>query len=883
MQNFASRIRSWFRSGSRSVSPGELDDELRAHIQLRADDLERSGLPRAEAERRARIEFGGYQKHREDAHEALAGSWTSVFLQDLRVALRILRKSPGFTATAVITLALAIGANAVVFGLFNALILRPLDVPQSDSLYCLEQEADFGYQSYPTYLDLRDRNRTFDGLAAFTMLQTNLDTGNNPSHAWTVEASGNYFDVLRLQPFLGRFFHGSDEHGPDSAPYVVLGWSYWHTHFQGDPSIVGRVVQLDKHPFTIIGVAPPSFHGTLSFFTPDLFVPMVDQEEIEGWSGLKDRGNRWIFDTLGHLKPGVTPAQATADLNAIEAWLEKTYPKEIHHRSFALGRPNLYGSFMGRPVLGFVAGLTLLSVLILLAACANLGSLFAARAADRAREVALRLALGSSRSRILRQLFTEAVLISLAGGTLGLFAGVALLRAINSWQPLPRMPVHVPASPDARVYVVALVLALVSGFLFGLVPVRQVLRSNPWAIVKVGNTGAIGRRITARDVLLVVQIALCAVLVTASMVAFRGLVRSLHSNFGFEPRGALVADIDFGSGGYRDERVTAMQKRILDAVQAIPGVTAAATTNEPPLNLGGERKGVFRDQTATLQASNAAASSFMYIVSSDYFRASGTILAQGRLFTDHDDRHAPLVAIVNHQFARVLFGDPATAVGRYFKLLDGSRILVVGLAEDGKYFNLTEDPQPAMFLPLLQHPWSQTSLIVRSSRDPQEMTSIVRNKIRELDPGLPVEIQTWSRMLDAVLFPARVATLALGVLGLMGGMLSITGIFGMAAYSVSRRVRELGIRIALGARRREVLESALGRSVRLLGVGSAAGLVLGVLASRVLASVVWQATPRDPLVMAAVVVAMALLGLIATWIPAQRALSLDPLVLLHEE
>ena len=355
MQAFRSRIRfrlsSWFGLSSRPVD-GDLDDELRSHIQLRADDLERMGLPRAEAERRARIEFGGYQKYREDAHEALAGSWASVFLQDLRVALRILRKSPGFTATAVVTLALAIGANAVVFGLFNALILRPLDVPQSGSLYSLEQETDFGYQSYPTYLDLRDRNRSFDGLAAFTMVQTNLDTGNNPSHAWTVEASGNYFDVLGIHPYLGRVFHGSDEHGPDSAPYVVLSWSWWHTHFHDDASIVGRVVQLNRHPFTIIGVTPPSFHGTLSFFTPDLFVPMVDQEQIDGWSGLKDRGNRWIFETLGHLKPGVTPAQATADLNAIQAWLEKTYPKEIRHRDYALGRPGLYGSFIGRPVKG---------------------------------------------------------------------------------------------------------------------------------------------------------------------------------------------------------------------------------------------------------------------------------------------------------------------------------------------------------------------------------------------------------------------------------------------------------------------------------------------------------------------------------------------------
>ena len=419
---------AWIRSVAakffhRSQIADEMDEELRSHIQLRADDLERSGLSRAEAERRARIEFGGYERYREESHEALGGNFIETLVQDARFSLRMLRKSPGFTIAAVLTLALAIGANAVVFGMLNGLLLRPLNIPRAQSLYAIQRGNDtYIVQSYPDYLDLRDRNRSFDGLAAYTISQAGLDTGQNPSSDWLFEVSGNYFDALGIQPYLGRFFHGSDEHGPNSAPYIVLSWGYWHSHFQDDRGVVGRTVQLSKHPFTILGVTPPQFHGTLLFFSPDFFVPMVNAEQVDGANFLNARGTRWVFEVLGRLKAGVTPAQATADLNAVGYYLGKTYPKDDGPTSFSLVRPGLHGDFFAPAMRAFLAGLMLLAGLILLAACANLGSLFAARAADRGREVALRLALGSSRSRILRQLFTEAILISLVGGAAGLGA-----------------------------------------------------------------------------------------------------------------------------------------------------------------------------------------------------------------------------------------------------------------------------------------------------------------------------------------------------------------------------------------------------------------------------------------------------------------------------
>ena len=874
------RLATVFRS---SQINSEMEDELSSHIQHRADDLERSGMDRAEAERRARIEFGGREKFKEECHEALGGNFVESLIQDLRYAVRVLRKSPGFTIAAVLTLALAIGANAIVFSVMNAFILRPLNVPQAQSLYALwRPDVSDAHESYPDYLDLRDRNRSFDGLIAWNMVEAGLDTGHDPSDVWVYETSGNYFDALRLQPYLGSFFHASDEHGPNSAPYAVLTHAYWHTHFRNDPGVVGRVVKLNKHPFTILGVAPPEFHGTILFFSPDFFVPIVNHGQL-AQDDLNARGSRWVFMVMGHLKPGVSPAQATADLNSVGSYLEKAYPKDDGKMRFTLARPSLYGDYLGRPVRAFMTGLMVLAGLILLAACANLGSLFAARAADRSREVALRLALGSTRRRILRQLFTEAVLISLVGGAVGLCGSVLLLRGLSAWQPFARWPIHLAVNPDANVYAVALLLTLASGFLFGAVPVRQVLRTNPYEVVKSGSTGRIGRRITVREVLLVVQIAICAVLVTSSMVAVRGLARSLHNDFGFELQNIMMVDTDLSMAGYSGDKVPPMQRRMIDALQAIPGVESVGLADTVPLGEGQNGTTVFTDNTSDLRPSNSAADAIVFKISPEYLHAAGTALLLGRTFTWHDDKDAPRVAVVNREFARRIFNSSTNAIGRYFKMPDGTRIEVVGIVEDGKYGSLTEDPQAAMFLPILQSPSTSMWLVVRSSRDPQQLAAAIKSALQKLDAGLPFFIQTRYKTLDLTLFGPRMATIALGVLGAMGALLSITGIFGMAAYSVSKRLRELGIRIALGAQRSEVLQAALGRPFKLLAFGSIAGLILGVLASRVLAFVVYQATPRDPLVLAGVVLAMALLGLLATWIPAQRALRIDPLRLLREE
>jgi len=796
--------------------------------------------------------------------------------QDLRYALRKLRKSPGFAVAAVLTLALGIGANAVVFSVLNTLVLRPVNVPGGENLYQVEWPQGFPSVSYPDYLDLRDRNHSFDGLIAYEMSTAGLDSDGKPHVIWLYTASGNYFDVLGVRPYLGRFFHASDEHGPNSAPYLVLSYAYWKNHFQGDPEVAGRVVRVNKHNFTILGVAPEGFRGTELFYSPDVWAPMVNQEQIEGSSNLESRTNRgrWV---VGPLRQGVTPAQAMADLNSIAAYLAKTYPKEDDGIAFAVARPGLAADFLGRPVHAFVAGLMLLTALILIAACVNLGSLFAARAADRAREFAVRLALGSKRGGILRQLLAEAILIAIAGGVLASLASTVPLHALNAWNPDPLFPINLDIHPDSRTYALALLLALGSAFLFAMAPMRQVFKTDPSQGIRSGSSGSANpRRLSSRELLLAGQIALCAVLVTSSLVAVRGMIRSLRANLGFVAQNALQVNTDLDMAGYQGAQAAEMQKRMLAAAENLPGVTAAAYAERIPLNLGWSDGMVFTDNTTDFRMANAAAEPLEYSVSPGYFRAAGTALLRGRTFTWEDRADAPRVAVVNQEFAREVFGSDANAFGRWFKFGDGSRVQVVGIVENGKYRTISEDPQAAMFQPILQSPATSTRMIVRSRRTVEDLAPELERTLHGLDPSLPLVISPWEKELATALLPARVASIALGVLGGFGAMLAVTGVFGMAAYSVSKRLRELGIRVALGAQRREILTAALGRAFKLLAYGSAAGLLLGVVASRVLVYIVYQATPRDPVVLAGVVFAMALVGLLATWIPARRALSIDP-------
>ena len=803
---------------------------------------------------------------------------------DVKYALRQLKKSPGFTVTAILTLALGIGANAVVFSVMNAVVLHPLNVPNSKNLYMV-QRFKWPSQSIPDYRDLRDRNHTFESMFSYNIVgPIGLETGaGNPVTLWPYLATGNYFDALGIQPYLGRFFHAADEHGANSAPYVVLSYAVWHTIFHDDRGVVGRMVGINKQPYTVLGVAPRDFRGTELFFSPGMWIPSAEQPQVQGFNSLELRAEHDSF-VVGRLKPGVSAAQATADLNTIGGWLSKAYPHDDEGVYFSLTRPGLVGDMLGGPARAFMAGLMLLAGLILLAACANLGSLFAARTADRAKEVAVRMALGSKRRLILRQLITEAVLVSLVGGVVGLAGGIAILRWLSAWQPIPNIPINIPVNPDLWTYLVALGLAVASGVLFGMVPVRQVLKSDPWQIIRAGGSVmAHLRKFTLRDLLLVVQIAICAVLVTSSLVAVRGLVRSLHSDFGFRPDQVVLAGTDLKWAGYTGDRVQTMQKQIFDAVSAIPGVTAAAYSSGLPLSLGSGDSYVYTDATTDLRPTNFAADAMTYRVSPGYFTTAGTAMLVGREISWHDDKKTPGVAVVNEAFARKVFGSVNKAVGGYFKFWGGERAQVVGVVENGKYRSLTEDQQPAMFFSIQQRDSSGMFILVRSRRDAGEIAGALQRTLHGLDPSMSLTIETWNQELSSALFAPRVASVALGVLGMLGAMLAVTGIFGMASYVVAKRMRELGIRVALGARQKQVLRAALGRAFLLLGAGSLAGIVLGVLATKVLSYIVYQATPKDPAVLGGVVLTMVVLGLVAAWIPARRALAVDPMILLRDE
>ena len=873
-----------------SFSPGfrakdELDEELRSHIQHRADDLERSGNSRRDAERRARIEFGGYQHFKEESHEAIGGQVMERLLQDIRFGLRMLYRAPTFTSVVIVTVALGIGTNAVVFSVLNGLILRPLNVPQAENLYTVEQGKDNSpMQSYADYLDLRDRNHSLSGVAAYNITRAGLNVGDgHASAAWLYEASGNYFDLLGVQPQVGRLFHGSDEHGPGSAPYVVLSYGFWRSRFLGDSAVIGRTVQVNKHPFTIIGVAPRDFGGTELYFAPDFWVPMVEDAQVGGGNDLTAHAARSV-QLIARAKAGITPAQSQADLNSVASYLAKTYPKDDEQMSFSLVKPGLMGDMIGRPARAFLTMLMLLAGLILLAACANLGSLYAARAADRAKEVAMRLSLGSNRARILRLFVTEALIISVVGGGVGLGAGVMLLRWLSVWQPMSNFPIHIPVNPDIRVYGFALITSLASGVVFGLIPIRQVLRSNPYQVIKAGSAGVAGPKVTARDISLVVQIAVCAVLVTASLVAVKGLERSLQTSFGFVPQNAVVVDTDLDMAGYQGDAVPAMQRRLLSALQDVPGVASAGISDMLPLSRENpDDVSVYQDNATDLRPANKAADVVAQSVSPGYFEAAGTTLLAGRDFNWHDDKEAPRVAVVTEEFARKVFGSKTDPVGLRYRLGDGTHVQVVGVVESGRYRTLTEEIQPAMFLPILQSPSSSTWLVARFSHDSQSAVRQIQSKLHGVDGGLPVTVKTWDSELNSALFASRVATVTLGVLGGLGVMLAITGIFGMASYSVGRRLREFGIRIALGASSAAVLIAAVGKAFRLLAIGSVLGIILGIAAPRVLSSIVFEANTRDPLVLAGVVLAMFLVGLLATWMPALRALKVNPSSLLREQ
>ncbi len=803
---------------------------------------------------------------------------------DLRLTLRQLRRSPGFVLTAVVTLTLAITANVVVAGIANGMLFHSLPVPKPQQIVQV-QNPGFGTSiSYPNYVDIRDRSTaTFSGvaLARFTRFSIGVDSAAQP--VWGFAVSGNYFQMLGLQPQLGRLLTPADDGARNGSFTLVLSNTCWRMRYHADPAIVGKSVLVGKQPFTVVGVAPPGFHGTEQFFQAEVFFPFHDGPVVDDYDEFDVRGSSssWVF---ARMKPGVTRKQADEALRTISQQVADQYPKEDKGTKWHTAPVGLIGETLGTPARAFIVAVSVMSLLVLFAACANLGVLFSSRTLDRSRELGIRLAIGSSRTRILRQLATESLLIAAAGGIAASAISTLLLRTLSRYSPPTDLPVQVMVEADGRVYIAAALLAAFTGLLFALLPARQIWRTDPNQTMRsAGNTNSTSDKSLFRSGLLVLQISLCCLLVTAAVTAFRGLQRTFTMPLGFQTEDITLAKADVALAGYHGPDARLAQDRLLAAVQAIPGVTSAAYANTHPLSVDTSTNSMYAPGTTVFDQDHIVTDAPFYSVSPNYFETIGTPLLAGREFTAADDDKAPKVAVINQLLAHKLFGN-ADPIGRTYPTAPGKQTLVVGLVGDGKYQTLTENPSGVVFEPMQQRPNSSVVLLARSPRPTAEMTIALRKAVASVDSTIP--IFTASSMTDSlslITFPARAATAALGTMGLLAAMLALTGIFGVASYTVTGRMRELGIRVALGAQSRAILRAALGRTFMLLAIGSGVGLAFGLAATRLLANIVYHASAADPVVLLAVVLTMAAVGALSAAVPARRALHVEPSILLRDQ
>jgi predicted permease len=812
---------------------------------------------------------------------------------DVRLAARLLARSPGFTVVAIVSLALGVGANTTIFSLLNAFLLRPLagrEPARLATVYTSDYSGPrYGASSYPDYLDFRSGSRVFEGLAACGMKPLLFTEGGDSRRVLAQLVSGNYFDVLGLRAAYGRTILPAEE-TPGQNPVVVLSDSFWRSRFAADPAVVGRAVALNGKPYTVVGIGPAGFTGFVRGIGVDLFVPLAMDRSLTG-DPLESRGTRGLL-LIGRLRGGARVEEAQAELAIVARRLHDGFPDNWTDRR---GEPRAVSVLpedasrvlpMVRGAIAAFLGVLFAAVgLVLLIACTNVASLLLARSNARRREVAVRIALGAGRARLVRQLLAESLLLSVLAGLVGTALAALALQLILAFQPPLPFSLALGLELDRRVLLFTLLLSLATGVSFGLLPALRASSASPVEALKArGGEAPRRRRVGMRDTLVVAQVAGSLVLLVGAGLFLKSLARAQAIDPGFDPERALVFSLDLAAQGYDEARGAAFYATLQDRLAAVPGVTTVSFSTSLPLTLGSERRS-FRAVGYQPGPGEelAVPSSF---VGADYFETMRTALRRGRGFTSRDVPGTRPVVVVNEAFVR-RFWPGREGLGERLVLpwKDGEvEMEVIGVARDGKYASLGEEPTPYIFYPHRQLYRSQMAVVVRTQGDPTAVLPQLRRQVAALDATLPVyDVKTLVAHLGTALFPARAAATLLGLTGALAVVLAAIGLYGVLAYLVTLRTREIGVRMALGASREDVVRLVVGRGLRLAGAGLAIGLVLAGSVTRFAAFLLYGTSPLDPATFGAVAVLLLGVALAAAWRPARRAAGVEPLVALRED
>jgi predicted permease len=826
---------------------------------------------------------------REQGSHDLMGTMMNEVVQDLRYAFRMLVKNPVFTVAAVLTLALGIGLNAATFSAVNGILLRPLpgakDPDRLVQMYRMWPGMEYGSNSIPHYQDLRDRTgEAFSDVAAWYFHNMSLASDDRSQRVMGLLVSANFFQTYGVTPTLGRaFIPGEESVGLGAHPVAILGYGFWQDRFGGDPAVVGRTLVLNGHPFQVVGVAPRAFKGPVNFADIPIYVPLTMQMEIDPGRNMFEIRDSNMMNVIGRLQPGVTVARAQQVVDATVAQLRDelpdSYDTQVGTKLVPQMEAGIHPTFRSAQV-GMSAVMMAVVSLLLLIACVNVANLFLARARERQREMGIRLSLGAGRGRLLRQLLTESLVFATLAGLAGLGLADVAVRFLGNIRPPMDGPWSFSVDMDDRVLLFTLVVSLVAGVLFGLAPALQAVKPDLVSAVK-GESSGKGKRSRMSSGLVVVQMALSLVLLISSGLFLRSLQGATEIDPGFrDPANLVVASVDPGLQGYDQARSRQFLDRLLEEVQVLPDVTQAGLSDWLPLGLGSSDTGV---TVPGYEFSEGERQSVQYaLVTEGFIEALGVRLLEGRTFTRQDDADAPPVIVINAHMANH-FWPGQSAVGKTLRTYGKDR-QVVGVVANGKYQSLGEDPRDMMFLPERERPTQSMIVVARTTGDPSSVLKSIQRIVRAADPQMPVsDMRTMEDHMGIALLPARLGGSVLGLFGVLGLVLAAVGIYGVMAYSVAQRKREMGIRVALGAGHGTVLGQVLREGLRLAIVGTVIGLALAALAAQLVKGLLYNVSTLDPVAFGVVPVLLLLVAGLAVYIPARRAAGVEPMRVLKTE